>query len=396
MKALIYPATLARFLKALFFALLGGYTALAQTIRIADNNSNRPNGTNIFSTVQAAVDASAPGDIVYVVPSLAQYGDVTIGKRITLLGVGFGITELGGKFTSIRQIFLQKSSDGITGVSGSVFKGFSVDYFVFTNGGTGSFTFDDIVLDNIVCYQISEVAGNPAINNFTLSNSIIGGVYLNQSVKSNINIISNQMGVDIYQQPLLVYNASNILITNNIILRHTTAIDIRSCTNVRFEHNIVSGAGQAFESLQNTLVVNNIFLGMTPGCANTANVFRDNVFSNNVVTTNGFSMPPAANGGGINTGTGNLASGTNPQFVNASVVTVESANNTFDYTLAVGSPCINAATTNDNIGPSGGMYPWTTNLVMKPSSMPVVTLFGNSGVVPQNQPLKSNIKVKAN
>ena len=40
--------------------------------------------------------------------------------------------------------------------------------------------------------------------------------------------------------------------------------------------------------------------------------------------------------------------------------------------------------------------PGSGNLKLKASAIPVITLFGNSGVVPQNHPLKSNIKAKSN
>lgn len=387
-------------MKQILFFLAAGFTISvhAQTIRIADNNADRPTGANIFSTVQAAVDAAVPGDIVYVTPSLSQYAeDVVVGKQVTIQGVGFGITELGGRLSRIRRINLQRSTDGIIGVSGSIFKGIALDYFSFTTAGTGSFTFDNITIENVSFYQLGEQGGIP-INNLTLKNSVFGGIYLNQTaLKSILKIHNNRIGVDIYQRPISISNASDVLITNNLIYWHSPSVDIRASASVRFEHNIVSGTGQVFESLQNVLVINNIFFGMTPGCTNTSSVFRDNTFSNNLVTTSGFIMPPDANGGGTNSGTNNLPSGSNPLFINASVVTVAGATaDTFNYTLQAGSPCIGAASTGENIGPSGGLYPWTGNLTLKPASMPVITLFGNSGVVPQNQPVKSNIKAKSN
>jgi hypothetical protein len=42
----------------LLFLVVVGSVASAQTIRIADKNPNRPTGNNIYSTVQAAVDAA--------------------------------------------------------------------------------------------------------------------------------------------------------------------------------------------------------------------------------------------------------------------------------------------------------------------------------------------------
>ena len=52
-----------------------GFAANAQTIRIADNNANRPTGANIYATIQTAVDAAVANDndIVYVQPSPTSY-----------------------------------------------------------------------------------------------------------------------------------------------------------------------------------------------------------------------------------------------------------------------------------------------------------------------------------
>jgi hypothetical protein len=313
-----------------------------------------------------------------------------------MIGLGHGVSEFGARNSYIRRINLQRSSDGFAAVSGAVFKGFSVDYFDFTNGGSGSFTFDNIVLDNLSIYTVNQ-PGGPRINNLTIKNSVIGGIYLTlASGNENTKIYQNRLGVDIYQRPINIFYATNPLITNNLIYWHSVSFNIQNSSNVRIEHNVISGSGQTFEYLQNALVVNNIFFGMTAGCINTTYTFKDNVFSNNLVTTAGFVMPPAANGGGTNSGANNLASGSNPQFTSASVVTVLGAASLFNYTLQAGSVCIGAATTGENIGPSGGLYPWTSNLSLKPSNIPVITEFGNSGVVPQNQPLKSNIKAKSN
>lgn len=373
--------------------------ATAQTTRIADNNPNRPAGANIFSTVQAAVDAAVPGDIVYVTPSLLQYAeDIVIGKRITMVGVGFGISELGGRQSSVRSINLQRSSNGFDPVSSSVFRGIATTDFNFTPAGSGSFNFENITIENMYCYRITQTGPGPIISNLVIRNSVSGGINLAQtSAKSNILIYNHRMGLDIFQAPLSVFNADNLVITNSLIYYHASGIAIQGSTNVRVEHNIISGAGQTFVELRNAIVANNIFFGQTPGCTNITNTFRDNVFSNNLVTVAGFTMPPTANGGGTNSGVNNLPSGTNPLFTNASVATVAGATaDTFDYTLQAGSPCIGTATTGENIGPSGGLYPWTGNLSLKASTVPVITLFGNSGVVPQNQPLKSNIKAKSN
>ena len=195
-----------------------------------------------------------------------------------------------------------------------------------------------------------------------------------------------------------IYNNLNPIISNNLCLKNsgnpyviiTSATDgSQASTGVRVEHNIFSGSGATFASFFNGLVVNNIFYGTTP---NGTTPFYSNTFSNNLILS-AYTFPVPAIGGPANSDIGNIT-GIGPLFTNAPVVT--SYNATYNYTLQAGSVCINAATTGENIGPSGGLYPWTGNLSLKASAIPIITLFGNSGLVPQNQPLKSNIKAKSN
>ncbi len=45
-------------------AIVVASAATAQTIRIADNNATRPTGPNIYPTLQAAINAAVPGDLI--------------------------------------------------------------------------------------------------------------------------------------------------------------------------------------------------------------------------------------------------------------------------------------------------------------------------------------------
>ena len=90
----------------------------AQTIRIADNNVNRPAGANIYSTIQAAVDAAVPpNDIVYVQPSVTSYGDVTINKQITLRGIGFNTGKDLSLASYVRYITLTNNASNTSVVT---------------------------------------------------------------------------------------------------------------------------------------------------------------------------------------------------------------------------------------------------------------------------------------
>jgi hypothetical protein len=371
------------------------FAASAQTIRIADKNPDRPTGANIYSTLQAAIDAAVPGDIVYITPVLSSqgnYGTVTIGKRITLQGA-----SIGSRFSWVGTINLIPSSDGFTSISNSVFKDLYSDFINFTTGGSGSFTFNDIVFDNVGWYRFTSSGTSATINRLTIKNGGFAELRLTSTNGINdIKICKNVLSTDPFTRPITLNYSTNVVISNNLIYSNTGnyTVDIQNSSNVLITNNIFSGSGQVFNYLSNAIVINNIFFGQTPGCVNTTNAFGNNSFSNNLVATPGFVIPPAGNGGFVNSGLNNLPSGTNPQFVSATAGNVHSA--TYNYTLAASSACIGTGSGGDNIGPSGGLCPFTTNIIRRDSSVPTITLFDNTGSVPQNQPLKSNIKAKAN
>lgn len=361
-------------------------SATAQTIRIADNNANAPTGANIYTTLQAAIDAAVADDIVYITPSVTSYGNATVGKRITIKGVGFGITEIAPRGSSVGILTIVNSSNGTDNISGLVLTGFYFSTITFA-AGTGGSPYNNIVADNITGGSFNHTACLPsATSNLTIRNSLINAINIGFCSGTNNTLIYN----NINNVSLDVRNSSNAVITNNLFI--VTSFNTEDLSpNARIEHNIFSGTTTTvFYRLVNAIVTNNIFYGTRPNAS--GGIFHSNTFSNNLVL-DAFTFPPAAIGGPANSGVNNIQ-GTGPLFTNAPVSTTYNA--TYDYTLQAGSPCIGAATTGENIGPSGGLYPWTGNLTLNATAMPVITQFGNSGVVPQNQPLKSNINAKAN
>lgn len=245
-------------------------------------------------------------------------------------------------------------------------------------------------MDNIAGTTVNHIACVTATDNLIIKNSYISNINIGLCTGTSNTLIRNNTVANTID----VRNSSNAVITNNLVVSgYTYFINTNaSSPNIRIEHNIFSGTiNTVFAQITNAVITNNIFYGTRPN--STGAPFHSNSFSNNLVL-DAFTFPPSALGGPANSGVNNIT-GTGPLFTNAPVSTTYNA--TYNYTLQAGSPCIGAATTTgENIGPSGGLYPWTGNLSLKASAIPVITLFGNSGVVPQNQPLKSNIKAKSN
>lgn len=373
----------------LLIAIVVGLTASAQTIRIADNNANRPTGANIFSTLQAAIDAAVTDDIVYITPSTTSYGNATVGKRITIKGIGFGITEIAPRSSTLGTLTIVNSSNGTDNVSGLVLTGFSFSSIAFA-AGTGSSSYNNILVDNVTGTTFNHASCLPGTtDNLVIKNSWISNINVGQCTGTVNTLIRN----NIISNTVDVRSSTNAVISNNLFISgYSWFINTNSSSpNIRIEHNILSGTiSTVFYQVTNAVITNNIFYGTQPNSGIAP--FHSNTFSNNLVL-DPFTFPPSALGGSANSGVNNIQ-GTGPLFTSAPVAA--SYNSTYNYTLQVGSPCIGTATTGENIGPSGGLYPWTGNLTLKATSVPVITLFGNSGVVPQNQPLKSNIKAKSN
>src|SRR5690348_1513684 len=63
-------------------------SSFGQTIRRVNNNPG-VSGTNIYSTIQLAHDASTDGDIIYVEGSSNSYGTLTSTKSLTWVGPGY-------------------------------------------------------------------------------------------------------------------------------------------------------------------------------------------------------------------------------------------------------------------------------------------------------------------
>ncbi|CAN5444448.1 hypothetical protein BH09BAC3_BH09BAC3_30720 [soil metagenome] len=374
--------------------LLVRLTAISQTIRIADNNINRPGGANVFATLQLAVNAAVDGDIVYIQPSVTTYGDATIGKRITLKGVGFGVTELGGRASTVGTLTIVNSSNGVSSVSNSVFKDFSFSTITF-NAGTGSSTFNNLIFENLSGNTINTSNNQPNMNDLVIRNCYVITITLN----GNFTHFRTKLYNNIFDRGTISFaNAPDPLVTNNIFFTSSNNFYMNfdpSVTGARIEHNIFSGTGNVFYNLRNQQVVNNIFYGTTPGSVGPT--FLDNVFSHNLFLTNVSTIPPAATGGGSNSGIGNIV-GVAPQFVDApSAATAWSAvTSLYNYNLGPSSPCLNAASTGDNIGPSSGTYPLNQNVKFTAAAIPIITEFNNTGTVNLNQPLRANVKAKSN
>lgn len=389
------------------------YLSTAQTIRIADNNPSRPGGANIYPTLQAAINAAAPGDLVYVQPSITNYGDVIIDRPITLRGIGFNTGKDIALSSIITSVALTNTVSNTSNASGTTIEGLIITNYIAVGNQTGtfSFTIKNITISNCQATWIGRsYSGYAPAQNITIQNCNVYGISFVDSNISQLLIYGNIItaGLGACNSPfgncaLGSGTLSNAIISNNIFTQSTwNEFYQTSISGVAITNNLFIGgtdkAGSRFMTSQLTdaTVTNNIFYGTTPGsCCGPGGSggFERNSFLNNIsFGTSNDALPPAGTGVG-NTGSGNQLS-VDPKFTNAAYGVAWTA--AMDFTLQAGSPAKNAGTDGTDIGITGGAYPLTgTNFILKSPHTPIITTLNPAAIVPQGQPIQTNIKAKS-
>ena len=384
----------------LLIAITLGLNTIAQTIRIADNNANAPTGANIYATIQAAVDAAVANDIVYVQPSPTTYGTATINKKITLRGIGFAP---GQPFNStVGIITLTNRPDNTSNASGTVLEGLygantSINLGTLTGAG---YTLQNITISNCADFIINRFGSQPA-DNVTIQNSRVQLTFSSSAGVSNLFVIRNYLVGQFFMSG---QSSTNVIVSNNIFgqamninFAYSTIVGGILANNIFLSGTSIPGSRLATSfsgspGMTDFLVTNNIFYGCAPTC--NGGTFERNTFTNNIsVGTTNNALPPAGTGTG-NTGSGNIV-GQDPLFVNAPFGVAYTSLE--DFNLQAGSPAKNAGFDGTDMGITGGGYPVTAgNIVFKNTAIPVITVFTPVSIVPQNQPVKANIKAKSN
>lgn len=384
--------------------MLEGQSVLAQEVWVANNNFNAPTGTHIFSTIQAAVDAAAAGDVVQVQPSPNTYGNASIDKQLTLMGIGFNVDKDIPLQSMMGSITLTNNLDNTSDADGTIIKGlnFTILYPGFNTGP--AYTLDNILVRNcqlqyIYSQNVSSYSGvtNLEVRDCYLTASVSGySIYFADKLSNAIirnNLLADGIAITYSFSP-----ASNI-ITNNIIYGGIYVNVAGSNTTILNNIFIASSGGDAaFNSqLQDCIIANNIFYGMTPSMAtggSSSTEFQRNVFTNNLVFSTGNDLMPPTGGGSGNSGSSNIT-GTSPLFTNVQLL--DTWDSGYDFTLQGGSPALNAGSDATDIGISGGSYPFPdANFVLKTTHAPVIQILNTSTVINPGDDLPVRVKANSN
>lgn len=339
--------------KLLLIVLFAALTTSAFAIvRTVSNNTNSPGQ---YTSLQAAVDASGiTGDTIMVAGSPTSYGNVTIGKRLVLVGAGWHNPY--GYNTIVDNIYLVRSNDFVNS-AGTKIMGFYINSWVYLNPNSGGGFFAPVNILIERCYmQAVSFSDNNYANSVTFEHDTIRNCF----ISGLINIVGSYYptcfgpgGVHIHNNFFngaylngAGTNHSNIFLRNNIFVNRASSV---------FNSNVY-----------NWVIENNIFYGAYPtGATNSA-------FTKNI----GYMCPDMPGAGNI--GSGNM-NNTNPQFVNFPLLG-GAFSWSHDYHLQAGSPGIGAGTDGSDIGIYGGMLPMEIGVNPHFPQMMTLTLPSGSSV----------------
>lgn len=324
----------------------------AQNILIVDTEKPTPTGTNYFTSLQAAINASDEGDIIHFLPSdNDQEGVVISGKsNLTIIGPGF--------YTHYET----KDPDGISFIS-------NLDITSSSNILIKGVRFIG-AHDGLV---ISGTEENPS------SNIIIAESHISRLTAKYVNglIIVNSR---LYNKFEIGFFSSNVNIRNNIITGERLVNNVHHST---FRNNLFVGSVMDFEFKLNSFQ-NNIFANVTPNFV--INGLPPVSFKNNFLTTDIY--PDSESDG-----TGNIV-----QDVPLTDIFIDPAIN--DTTIWEPrwlltpklSAIINGGDDGTDIGPTGGTEPLKRTMFSLPAIYDIMIPLS----VKEGEDIEVTIKAKGN
>jgi hypothetical protein len=318
-----------------FFSLLSLSLCLYSyaTVRTVSNN---PNTVAQYSTIQAAVDASASGDTIYVQGSSTAYAAFTItDKRLTVIGPGLSpVRGFQPLKAIVPSITFQGAGSDFSEIQGLVITAQVVSGFNHPNNL--HFFRNQFSGQVIISYGTGTYTGYVFQDNWFDNGSIVGN--------------SNNSYSNCIFQNNIFYNASSV---------NGNVSSLVNCNNVVFDHNLwygpSSGSSVCFAGACSLLMLtNNIFVhrNASSNCFNTT-------FNNNITFNTDVTAPWSLNGN-LNGG-GNVAN-QDPQMVDQASVNNGTNDPLLNFTIAAG-PANNTSTDGKDMGLlfDAGLLNWTSS-----------------------------------
>lgn len=263
-----------------------------------------------FTTVQAAHNAAAAGDTIHLEPSLNDYGNLNMTKRLTIISTGSFSTSNPNLQADPKHALVANVTINNTGANGSVLS------VKFSNGFNINNGVSNISLINCVANDASDNA------------NCCGRAYVEINNADNI-VISKCFVTSIR----FSNNSNNIVVNNNIVW------------------GLITNDGTS-----DGVITNNVFRA---GNANDAAAINNCVVANNIWNKNFATSFTNCNvGNNFAPGTGTAPTGVT--FADMSTIFVDANGGFVDnvYQLKVGSPAIAAGEGGIDCGAFGGGSPF--------------------------------------
>ncbi|MCZ8355835.1 MAG: hypothetical protein O9340_13935 [Cyclobacteriaceae bacterium] len=373
------------------FIVLFTHASAWCAVRTVSNNPTRPAQ---FSTIDAAMTASAAGDTIYVLGSPFAYPSITISKRLVLIGSGYNPNNQYGQATTISSITFFRDA-GVNNPSGSVITGFNVTSTIILSSSSLAATNNVRLFRNrlstLILYAGSFFCDGWLIYNNVISSYIDGGANSRTSPSATNILIANNILDDLY---IYRFNSNTILVDHNLFLGDGSSGNIWNTYNAIFTNNIfVRTSGTIYAAS----TAGPVFCTFNNNLSNQTTISAAGSFS----PTNDFIATFLGAGGGSNTGGGNFI-GVDPLF--ESVSNLNAYVNNANYRLRSTSIYRNAGTDNTDLGIYGGAYPFpsggTPGSIYDTSPMPPIPQISELNIqnasVPVNGTLNVNVKARIN
>jgi len=354
--------------KIVLMILCGLFFLTSQATQITI--SNDPNRPAQYSDLQTAIDDANEGDTLIIFTSATSYGNITVSKRLVLVGEGHFICS-NPNASVIGTVSLQDGTFPATEPDSSIFVS------LFFTGAITSFSanVDGIRFERCNFNSSNNSilpSGGGSINGWIVINNIFQFI---DASSGTIYLVNLNNGTD-------HFFSNNLFILPNILsngINYFLGFS-NSSTNI-FNNNIFihlntpSSLAKNFGSFTNGTFVNNIFYGLDlNNCLNC--IYFANLtwlsFDNGDI--------PAAN---------NLLD-TDPKFVDLS----NGSTPCNDFHLDIGSPALSAGANGDDLGIFGGNQTFEEILSGLPSSPIITNFFLNNPVLEKTIKLKFDVSVE--
>jgi hypothetical protein len=348
-----------------------------QTIRRVNNNPGIT-GVNVYTTIQAAHDAAVAGDIVYVEPSTASYGDLISTKELSIIGNGYYIFE--NSSSNMPQDQRSSLFGTITlnlGSANSKISGLT--------GSTINIKSNNVLIErcNLLFVNLTYIQSSGVVTSVG-DNAVIRGCFFDQ-LGSASGYQARIIGTSVPTLPSGSRYITNATITNNI---HTTRFRfVSSIQNSLIKNNTVNTGLSAVSNDPNEGVTvnctfsDNVVMELSNSTVinskNIANTYSNNILLCSTCTGNHF---PVGNGNQNNVAT-------NTYFPASSFILDK------NVVQLSNSPGLTAGSLGSEVGAFGGLTPYKLAGL---SSVPIITNVITSGVGNTSTPLSVSVTVRGN